>query len=68
MGAGKLLMCRAEKFWKARGMRKISTCVSAHNRRALLYYIKNGFVPEGYRRDHFKKGIDEIILGRFLKK
>ena len=66
-GVGTALMKELEKFWRDNGMRKISTCVSAHNTRALIYYIKNGFVPEGYRRDHFKVGVDEIILGRFLK-
>ena len=67
-GVGKALMKVLEEFWTSRGTRKASTCVSAHNRRALLYYIKNGFVPEGYQRDHFREGVDEIILGRFLKK
>ena len=67
-GAGTALMRALEEFWASRGLRKVSTCVSAHNRRALLYYIKHGFIPEGYCRDHFREGLDEIILGRFLKK
>lgn len=66
-GVGALLMKEAESYWRRTGMRKISTCVSAHNKRALLFYIKHGFVPEGYRKDHFREGVDEIILGRFLK-
>jgi ribosomal protein S18 acetylase RimI-like enzyme len=65
-GVGTALMKGLEKFWRQNKMRKISTCVSAHNTRALIYYVKNGFVPEGYQKDHFKKGVDEIILGRFL--
>ena len=67
-GAGTKLMEASEKFWKRKNLRKISTCVSAHNRRALIYYIKHGFIPEGYRRDHFRVGVDEIILGKFLEK
>jgi len=67
-GAGAKLMEASEKFWKRKKLRKISTCVSAHNTRALIYYIKHGFIPEGYRRDHFRKGVDEIILGKFLEK
>lgn len=67
-GVGSILFAEADKFWKERNMRKISTCVSAHNKKALMYYIKNGFIPEGYRRDHFFEGVDEIILGRFMKK
>ena len=65
-GIGTKLMKELEKFWKRKKQRKIFTSVSAHNKRALIYYIKNGFIPEGYAKDHFKKGVDEIILGRFL--
>ena len=66
IGIGTLLMKAAELFWARKKQRKISTCVSAINRRALIYYIKHCFVPEGYCRDHFIPGVDEIILGRFL--
>ena len=41
--------------------------LTAHNKRALMYYSKNGFIPEGYQRDHFKVGVDEIILGKFFR-
>ncbi len=67
-GVGSLLMKKAEEFWKEHKQRKITTCVSAHNKKALLYYIKNNFIPEGYCKDHFHEGVDEIILGRFLEK
>ena len=65
-GIGSLLMRKAEDFWKERNQRKIHTCVSAHNKKALLYYIKNDFRPKGYCKDHFHEGVDEIMLGRFL--
>ena len=64
---GAMLMKAAERFWARKKQRKISSCVAATNRRALIYYIKYGFVPEGYCRDHFIPGVDEIILGRFLQ-
>jgi len=67
-GIGKFLMKKAEYFWAKHNQRKISTCVSAHNKKAIMYYLKHDFVPEGYRRDHFFEGVDEIILGRFLRK
>lgn len=67
-GVGAFLMNKAEEFWAEHNQRKISTCVSAHNRKAVMYYLKNDFIPEGYRKDHFFEGVDEIILGRFLKK
>lgn len=66
-GIGSLLMRKAEEFWKEHKQRKINTCVTAHNKKALLYYIKNNFIPEGYCKDHFHEGVDEIILGRFLQ-
>ena len=67
-GVGSLLMRAAEAFWNEHRQRKITTCVLAHNKKALLYYLKNDFIPEGYCRDHFQDGMDEIILGRFLKR
>jgi ribosomal protein S18 acetylase RimI-like enzyme len=66
-GVGRLLMKEAEKFWRKKALRKISTCVSSHNTGALIYYLKNGFIPVGYRKDHFRVGVDEIIMDRFLK-
>ena len=65
-GVGTKLMKRMVTFWRKRKMRKASTCVSAHNGRALVFYLKNGFVPVGYQRDHFIEGVDEVILDRFL--
>jgi len=60
------LMKAAECFWTRKKQRKITTCVAAINRPTVIYYIKHGFVPEGYCKNHFTPGIDEIILGRFL--
>jgi ribosomal protein S18 acetylase RimI-like enzyme len=65
-GVGSLLMRRMVAFWRSRGMRKVSTCVSAHNSRALVFYLKHGFTPVGYQRDHFLVGMDEVLLDRFL--
>ncbi|MCX6992137.1 MAG: GNAT family N-acetyltransferase [Kiritimatiellaeota bacterium] len=65
-GVGKVLMKALESFWRQKKQRKAHTSVSAHNTRALIYYISNGFVPVGRQKDHFKPGVDEIILDRFL--
>ncbi|MFC1527012.1 GNAT family N-acetyltransferase [Candidatus Latescibacterota bacterium] len=65
-GVGSALMGKMVAFWRQRGMRKVSTCVSAHNSRALVFYLKHGFTPVGYQRDHFLEGVDEVILDRFL--
>jgi len=66
-GIGALLMAQAERFWQEHRQRKIHTCVAANNKKAIMYCLKHDFVPEGYCRDHFRPGVDEIILGRFLK-
>jgi ribosomal protein S18 acetylase RimI-like enzyme len=65
-GVGSLLMRKMVAFWRKHGMRKVSTCVSAHNSRALTFYLKHGFRPVGYQKDHFLVGMDEVILDRFL--
>ena len=67
-GIGAILMKKAEEFWEKHNQRKIDTCVAAHNKKAIMYYLKHDFIPEGYRKDHFIDGVDEIVLGRFLKK
>ena len=65
-GVGTALLKRMVTFWRKKRMRKASTCVSAHNGKALVFYLKNGFVPVGYQRDHFIEGVDEVLLDRFL--
>jgi len=65
-GVGSLLMRKMMAFWKKHGMRKVSTCVSAHNSRALVFYLGHGFRPVGYQRDHFLPGMDEVILDLFF--
>ena len=66
-GIGHMLFLEADKFLRQHNQRKITTCVSAHNRRALIFYIKHGFLPEGYQRDHFFEGIDEVLLARRME-
>lgn len=66
-GVGMALMKRLEKFWRKKKVKKVSTSVSSHNTRALMYYLKNGFIPVGYQKDRCIVGVDEVILDRFLK-
>ena len=61
-----MLLRKMVAFWRKHGMRKVSTSVSAHNSRALTFYLKHDFKPVGYQRDHFLVGMDELILDRFL--
>ncbi|MDD2403737.1 MAG: GNAT family N-acetyltransferase [Victivallaceae bacterium] len=66
-GIGSALFEAAEKFWTDRKMRKVWTCVSSINPKAQIYYLKQGFTPEGRWRDHFFDGIDEILLAKFYR-
>lgn len=65
-GIGTELMRAAIGFLKSKGARKVWTTVSTINTKAIIYYIRNGFMPEGVLKDHFADGIDEIFMGMFL--
>ncbi len=65
-GVGKKLFEKLEEFWRKKNLRKVTTSVAAHNKRAIIFYLKNGFIPVGYRKDHFRVGVDEILLDKFL--
>jgi ribosomal protein S18 acetylase RimI-like enzyme len=67
-GIGSRLMTAALDFLKTRGARKVWVTVSSINTPAVIYYIKNGFIPEGILKSHFANGIDEICMGMFLEK
>ena len=64
-GIGSALFQAADKFWRERRMRKVHTCVSSINPRALAYYKKQGFHEEGILRDHFFPGVDEHQMALF---
>ena len=66
-GVGTALVTEAEKFWRSRRMRKIYTCTSHINQRALAFYKHMGFHEEGLLKSHFFDGIDEIQLAKFYK-
>ena len=66
-GVGKALVAEAEKFWRQHRMRKIYTCTSHINQRALRFYKSLGFHEEGLLKSHFFDGIDEIQLAKFYK-
>ena len=64
-GVGKALAAEAEKWWKQLSIRKVYTCTSHINSRALAFYKSLGFVEEGVLKSHFFDGIDEIQLAKF---
>lgn len=64
-GTGTALFAAAEEFWKQNNIRKVYTCTSHINVNAQAFYKKMGFIEEGLLRDHFRKGLNEIQLGKF---
>lgn len=66
-GVGKAMVAEAEKLWTEHRMRKVYTCTSHINQRALAFYKSLGFEEEGLLKSHFFDGIDEIQLGKFYK-
>jgi ribosomal protein S18 acetylase RimI-like enzyme len=66
-GVGRAMVAEAEKLWRKLRMRKIYTCTSHINQRALAFYKSLGFEEEGLLKEHFMEGIDEIQLGKFYK-
>jgi ribosomal protein S18 acetylase RimI-like enzyme len=65
-GLGKLLL--EEKFRKLqqKGIRKVWLLVTSVNTSAISFYLRNGFVIEGYLRDHTGPGYDELLFSKFL--
>lgn len=39
--------------------------VRANNQPAINFYLKNGFIKEGTRKDYYGKGLDGIIMWRY---
>ena len=56
------------EFYKLKGykVRKIYLCVHGNNLRAQSFYEKLGFQYEALLKDHYYKGVDEIVFSMFL--
>ncbi|MCD6369045.1 MAG: GNAT family N-acetyltransferase [Thermoproteales archaeon] len=65
-GVASLLLDTLEEKLRAEGFRKIWLMVTHVNRRAVSFYLKKGFVPEGILRDHTAEGLHEIIMSKKL--
>ena len=65
-GLGKLLSQAIEDECKAKGIKKIMSCIYEFNTTMISIKIKQGYVIEGYHRDHEKPGLHEYTLGKFL--
>lgn len=61
-GIGAALVHHARAEARASGMRRLTVGTGHQNWRALLFYLRNGFVPEICRHDFGGPGIHEILL------
>ena len=60
------LLQEALKLLREKKMRKVAARSKADNTDAIRLFEKAGFEKEGYFREHYRKGIDIIQMGKFL--
>lgn len=65
-GVGHEFIKAIERELRAKGARKIYLNTSSHGiyKGAIRFYLDRGFKWEGYLRDYYRKGEDQIILGK----
>jgi RimJ/RimL family protein N-acetyltransferase len=64
-GIGRALLVRAVEWAGDARVRKLELHVFPHNAPAIALYESFGFVREGYRRDHYRRGsgfVDAILM------
>jgi RimJ/RimL family protein N-acetyltransferase len=68
-GVGTAMLETALIWAGAHGCAKVTLSVFPHNRRAIAFYKRHGFVTEGLRRRQFVRqgrALDELLMARFL--
>jgi ribosomal protein S18 acetylase RimI-like enzyme len=65
-GIGTVLLRSKLKQLRRQGMRKAWLLVTNINTEAVAFYLKQGFVIEGYLRAHTGPSSDEVLLSKFL--
>jgi ribosomal protein S18 acetylase RimI-like enzyme len=66
-GVGAALVNRAKADARSLGVRRLTVGTGHQNWRALLFYLRNGFVPEICRHDFGGPGIHEVLLWHDLR-
>jgi RimJ/RimL family protein N-acetyltransferase len=64
-GVGRALLERAAAWAQEAGVRKLELHVFPHNEAAIRLYERFGFVREGYRKQHYRRGgeyVDAILM------
>jgi hypothetical protein len=68
-GVGTAMLETALTWARTHGYAKVTLSVFPHNRRAITFYERRGFVAEGMRRRQFMRqgrALDEMLMARFL--
>jgi RimJ/RimL family protein N-acetyltransferase len=68
-GIGRALLARAEEWARAARVRKLELHVFPHNDPAIALYESFGFVREGYRREHYRRGpgyVDAVLMAYWV--
>jgi RimJ/RimL family protein N-acetyltransferase len=69
-GTGTALMEAAERWARDVGVRKLELHVFPHNDAAIAFYERLGYVREGFRRRHYRRGtdlLDAILMAKELR-
>jgi RimJ/RimL family protein N-acetyltransferase len=70
-GVGRALLEQAVTWAQATGVRKLELHVFPHNEPAIRLYERFGFVREGYRKGHYRRGsgyIDAILMAYEIRR
>ncbi len=69
-GIGNAFIRAVEKELRRRGGRKLYLNTSSHSiyKGAIRFYLERGFKWEGYLRDYYRKGEDQMILGKNISR
>jgi len=68
-GVGRALLARAVEWAEAARVRKLELHVFPHNEPAIALYESFGFVREGFRREHYRRGtgyVDAILMAYWV--
>jgi putative acetyltransferase len=68
-GIGRALLERAVDWARESGVRKLELHVFPHNEAAIRLYETTGFVREGYRKAHYRRGagyVDAILMAYWV--
>ena len=69
-GVGRALLEEAAGWARTAGVRKLELHVFPHNEAAIGLYHAFGFVQEGYRKEHYRRGsayVDAILMAYELR-